>query len=523
MKENKTFTKNRGIMIALVVAIIIAATSTFLLIFPQEEGIITSAENQIYAGSPAKYVFFFIGDGLGQPQRTAAEEFHASKFGMKSGSKAMNMTNFPVQGVTTTHANNRFITGSAAAATALACGHKTNIDYIGVDPELKPLRTIAEMAKERGMKVGIISSVSIDHATPACFYAHQPNRSMYHEIEHDLVNSKFDYFAGGGFKDPTGKKSKKPLGDVFSKAKENGYTIVSDNKDFMMLTPASGKVIAYNSNLPDGKALPYHIDNANCDISLADFTRKGIELLDNPKGFFMMVEGGKIDWACHANDAVSAIIDTFAFDDAIEEALNFYSRHPNDTIIVVTGDHECGGLTLGFAGTKYETSFDVLKNQSISFQKFTDEFMAEYKQTHAGNADLDDIFPNIEKYFGLTTVGNGPLALADYEVEELRKAFEQSMSGMEVKSPVDYLLYGGYDPLTVKITHILNRKAGLAWTSYSHTGVPVITSAKGVGENIFSGYYDNTDIARKLMSVMGIKSQVADTIQTKKINIAMAQ
>jgi alkaline phosphatase len=459
---------------------------------------------------------------MGQPQRTAAEEYYAARHDMKPGSRSMKMSNFPAQGVTTTYANNRFITGSAAAATALACGFKTNINYIGVNPDLKPLKTIAEMAKERGMKIGIVSSVSIDHATPACFYAHQPNRSRYHEIDHDLANSDFDYFAGGGFKDPMGKKSKKPLGNALAVAKKNGYTIVTDRRDFMTLTPASGKVIAYNRNLPDGKALPYHIDNTADDISLAEFTRKGIELLDNPKGFFMMVEGGKIDWACHANDAVSAIVDTLAFDDAIEQALVFYTKHPKETIIVITGDHECGGLTLGFAGTKYETSFDVLKNQSISFQKFTDEFMAEYKETHANNADFNDIVPNMERYFGLTIGGDGLLSLTDYEVAELKKAFEQSIAGVEVKSPVDYLLYGGYDPLTVKITHILNRKAGLAWTSYSHTGVPVITSATGVGAEIFNGYYDNTDVARKLMSIMGFKAIAADTTADRTERVAMA-
>ncbi|HOO89399.1 MAG TPA: alkaline phosphatase [Syntrophales bacterium] len=514
MKGKKVFNKRliRLVVLALSSAVILAATSTA-----------TCAQSQLYTGMPAKYVFYFIGDGLGQPQRTAAEEYYAAKTGMKPGSQSLKMGDFPAQGLTSTHANNRFITGSAAAATALACGYKTNIDYIAVDPQFRPLKTIAEMAKDRGMKVGIISSVSIDHATPACFYAHQPNRSLYHEIEHDLAGSGFDYFAGGGFKDPTGKKSKKPLGDVFAAAKKNGYSIVTDRKAFMALTPAIGKVIAYNSTLPDGKALPYQLDNTHNDITLAEFTSKGIELLDNRKGFFMMVEGGKIDWACHANDAVSAIMDTLAFDDAIGEALDFYSMHPKETIIVVTGDHECGGLALGFAGTKYDTSFDVLKKQSLSFQKFTDEFMAEYKKTHTSNADFNDILPEIERSFGLTAGGNGSFALANYELGELEKAFEQSMSRVEIKSPVDYVLYGGYDPLTVKITHILNRKAGLAWTSYSHTGVPVITSAKGVGEDIFNGYYDNTDVARKLMSIMGIKVEAENTVTDQSQKIAMAQ
>lgn len=510
MKTNKLSVKKVVLIIALCAVVILNVMSP------------AAFATQIYTGSPAKYVFYFIGDGLGQPQRTAAEAYYAAKAGLKAGVRTMKMSDFPAQGLTTTYANDRFITGSAAAATALACGYKTNINYISVDPNFKPLKTIAEMAKEQEKKVGIVSSVSIDHATPAGFYAHQPTRKLYHEIAHDLANSGFDYFAGGGFIDPTGKKSKKPLGDALAKARQNGYTIVTDKKAFMALAPSDELVIAYNKNLPDGKALPYHLDNTHDDISLAEFTRKGIEILDNPNGFFMMVEGGKIDWACHANDAVSAIIDTLAFDDAIGEALKFYADHPDETIIVVTGDHECGGLSLGFSGTKYETSFDVLKHQSISFQKFTDTVMASYKK-QGSRADFKDVLPEIEKYFGLTVNGKGIYGLADFELAELKKAFEQSMSGVEVKSPVDYVLYGGYDPLTVKITHILNRKAGLGWTSYSHTAVPVITAAKGVGADIFNGYYDNTDVAWKLMSIMGITVQASRSDAPETVKVALAQ
>jgi alkaline phosphatase len=462
------------------------------------------ANPSLHHGKSAKYVFFFIGDGMGQPQRTAAEMFMASKMGLKPGEYAMNMSRFPAQGVTTTHANNRFITGSAASATALACGVKTNINYIGVDPNYNPVKTMAEMAKEKGMKVGIVSSVSIDHATPACFYAHQPTRKMYHEIDHDLVNSGFDYFGGGGFKDPKGKKSKNPLGDALETAQTKGYKIVTEKGAFMALTKHDGKIIAYNKRLPDGKALPYHIDNNSDDITLAEFTSKGIELLDNGKGFFLMVEGGKIDWACHANDAVAAIQDTIAFDDAIAEALKFYNKHPEETLIVVTGDHECGGLTLGFAGTVYETYFNVLKDQKVSFQEFTDAVMGEYKKQNGGKPHFEDMLALVREYFGLEVGTDSPLALKDYELKELKQAFVQSLAGMEVNpGSEEYLLYGGYDPFTVKVTHILNRKAGLGWTSYSHTGVPVTTSAKGVGAEIFNGYYDNTDVAKKIMSVMG--------------------
>jgi len=478
-------------------------TAAFLL---TQHSYAVSAKTTLYEGPPAKYVFFFIGDGMGIAQRTAAEMYVSSQEESAKGVSLI-MNEFPAQGVTTTHANNRFITGSAAAATALACGVKTNINYVGMDPSLQPVETMAEMAKKKGMKVGIVSSVSIDHATPACFYAHQPTRKMYHEIDMELAKSGFEYFGGGGLKDPTGKKSKKPLGDVFQVARENGYSIVDNRRDFLALTKDSGKIIAYNKNLPDGMALPYDMDNTSEDITLAEFTKKGIELLDNPEGFFMMVEGGKIDWACHANDAVASIKDTLAFDGAIRVAYDFYKQHPEETLIVATGDHECGGLTLGFAGTAYESYFEILKHQKTSFQVFTDKIMAEYKKTHAGKAQFEDMIPLLKDYFGLEVAGEGQLVLKDYELNELKRAFIQSLAGVIInQGTADYLLYGGYDPFTVQITHILNHKAGLGWTSYSHTGVPVTTSAIGVGAETFNGYYDNTDVAKKIMAVMGLEA-----------------
>jgi alkaline phosphatase len=328
------------------------------------------------AGEPPKYVFFFIGDGMGTAQRIAAEEYLKA-----SGEEtSLLMNRFPAFGMTTTYANDRFITGSAASATALACGVETNVGYVGVDPDFNSVETVAEKAKKKGMKVGIVSSVSIDHATPACFYAHQPSRNMYHEIDMELANSGFDYFGGGGFKDPAGKKSKNPQGNALEVAKQNGYTIVSNKADFMALTKDSGKVIAYNDHLPDGMALPYVMDTKPTDITLPEFTQKGIELLDNPKGFFMMVEGGKIDWACHANDAATAILNTLEFDRAIKVGYEFYRAHPEETLIVVTGDHETGGLTLGFAGTRYDSFFDVLKVQKVSYDVFSREIFKGYKE-----------------------------------------------------------------------------------------------------------------------------------------------
>lgn len=453
----------------------------------------------------AKYVFLFIGDGMGIPQRQAAEAY---------ANKKLLMNTFPAQGITTTQSANQYITGSAASATAMACGQKTNIGILGMDPQGRRVESVASKAKRNGMKVGIISSVSIDHATPAAFYANVPKRSQYYDIGVALAESGFDFFGGGGLKDPENSKNNSDhfSGNALELAQKNGYSLVDNKKAFMALKPDAGKVFAINPWLQNSAALPYAMDTRKNDIQLSEFTEKAIELLDNENGFFLMVESGKIDWACHANDGVAAIKDTLAFDNAIAKAYAFYKGHPEETLIVVTGDHECGGLTLGFAGTKYNTNFNILSQQKVSFRKFCTEILPKYLKKDS-NVTFADIKPVITKYFGLKfeAANNEPLLLKDHEIKQLERAFKRTIAQQTVKSDRErtYLLYGSYDPLTVTLTHILNQKAGLAWTSYSHTGVMVTTSAIGANANLFQGQYDNTDIALKLFQAMGMQVVVS--------------
>jgi alkaline phosphatase len=450
----------------------------------------------------AKYVFVFIGDGMGLPQMAAAEAYLNTAKGGAVGIEKLSFSDFPAQGLTTTYAQDRFITGSAAAGTAISCGQKTTVNTIAMNGDrTQNLKTIAEMAKEAGMKVGIVSSVNIDHATPASFYAHSPHRGEYYNIGVQMANSNFDYFAGGAVrvdKTPKGEKS------VLEMIEDRGWIVADSKYELDRLRPGKSQVFAYTNGFA-GAAMNYELDRDPQNVSLADFTAKGIELLNNPDGFFMMVEGGKIDWACHANDGVSAIYDTIAFDEAVREAIKFYNRHPNETLIVVTGDHECGGLTLGFAGTGYATAFDVLSKQTVSFEAFDKHVFQPFKQENSlKDVNPDSLLPAIEEYFGLTD-------LSDYEMQQLEAAFVRSLQGEKEKSDNEetYITYGSYEPLTVTITHILNRRAGLAWTSYSHTGVPVPTFAMGPGAGAFHGYYDNTDIFHKTVAAMGMAGAVA--------------
>ena len=456
-----------------------------------------------YEGTKAKYVFFFIGDGMGLVQLNSAELFLTSTKSDRANPVKLNFTEFPAQGLATTYSSNSFITDSAAAGTALSTGYKTKSGVVGMDEtRRKKLKSIAYFAKEKGMKVGILSSVSLDHATPACFYAQTSSRSNMYKISTQATESGFDYFAGGDFRgnEPSMKKDKADILELFSEA---GYTITSNEEEFQKLKKKDGqKVVSSNSVVN----LPYSMDRKEEQISLAEFTEKGIELLDNENGFFMMVEGGKIDWACHANDGAAAIKDTLAFNDAVGKAVEFAKKHPEETLIVVTGDHETGGMTMGFAATKYSTFFEKIEHQTGSYEKFN-ELLADYKKNHStDNAKLLDLAPAIKKAFGLIMTGEAEtkeekaMLLNDYEMSLLEDAFTRSVKGEKIKSkdPQTYLLYGGYEPLTVTLTHVLNNKAGLGWTSYSHTAVPVPVFAQGAGAELFNGYYDNTDVAKKI-------------------------
>ena len=451
----------------------------------------------------AKYVFLFIGDGMSLTQVSAAEVYARSMASKEPGFAKLGFTQFPAQGITTTYDSSSIITDSASAGTAIATGNKTLSGVINMDPgKTVKYKTIAEYAKGLGWKVGIVTSVSLDHATPAAFYAKVPSRGDMYDIAVQLGKSGFDYFGGGGLVQPKGKKGDQP--DALELAAEQGYKVVNTVGAFRALKPAAGlKVIAINETLQDSSAMPYELDRQQDDLAIADYVTKGIELLNNPKGFFLMVESGKIDWACHANDAAASIGDTLAFDRAIAKAVEFQKKYPKDTLIIVTGDHETGGMSIGFAGTKYTTSFSRISLQKGSYVAFDAQALGNYKDGRtAADADFNVMIPVIKQWFGIDYA-----ALEASDQELLQRSFLRSMKGEVERATQEsvYLLYGGYEPFTVTLTHLANQAAGVGWTTYSHTGVPVPTYALGSGQRLFDGYYDNTDIFRKLAAVMGVK------------------
>ncbi len=361
--------------------------------------------------------------------------------------------------------------------------------------------TIAEkLSDQKDFKIGIVSTVTLNHATPAAYYAHIASRNDYYEIGLQMAESGFDYFAGGSLL--SADEGDKSLYEVLQ---DNGYTVTNDRDTILSLNADSGKVYAVSPVLQDDGAMKYAVDATDDELQLKDFVRKGIDVLYNEKGFFMMVESGKIDWAGHANDAVANINDTLAFDEAIEVALEFAMNHPDETLIVVTGDHETGGMTIGYAATGYNTAFDILKNQKCSYVAFDEIVNAEIA---AGDFTFTDLMAMVEENFGLVAPDKespvDALVLDEYEYARFEKAYNDALTG-NTDGYEESLLYGGYNPISVTLTHIINNKAGIGWTSYAHTGLPVPVYAFGEGAELFYGAYDNTEVAKRLMALTDVQ------------------
>ena len=446
-------------------------------------GAFVCASAVAFAAAP-KYVFVFIGDGMSTPQRLMAEDF--SK---RTGRGELAMNHLARRTETATKSANKVVTDSAAAATAIACGEKTDNGMLGMRPDGTRIESVAAVAKKAGRKVGIVTTVTIVHATPAGFYAHNRSRGDSRAIAMDLVKSGFDYFAGGGiggwtqpkggYFDTNGNFVKLEEGreavpgiDPYSLWQTNGYTFVKDDlAAFKALKPGRPVWCVFGES-----GMDYALDRDGSQPTLAEIVEKGVELLDGPDGFFLMCEGGKVDYAGHANDAGGSVAEQLSLDDAVKVAMRFAKAHPGETLIVTTGDHETGGLIRGITGAGAAFDPALLKHQRCTASKFS----SILKNAQEKNAafSFDDAMALVRENFGL----GGPVPLTDADRDELKKAFEQ-------KKPAEF---------AGAAKRILSAHAGLAWKSGGHTALPTMTTAEGPGSEILEGMTDNTEIGARL-------------------------
>jgi len=300
------------------------------------------------AQSP-KHIFLFIGDGLGIGTLTYSEIIAKEK------GETLCFSQFPITGLTTTHSADDLATCSAAAATAIASGEKTKNHMLNIAPDsMRILTPISKILHDKGYWVGIATTVSLDHATPAGFYAHSLSRKNYYDIAKQLPASGFQFFSGSGFLDPAIAGSP-PIPALL---RENGYVVsysiaeCSGSKSLKNVLIQSQSGDKYNYNVQ----LPYSINKKEDDFTLAQITQLGIEKLSAlDKPFFFMIEGGLIDWASHDNLAKELYGEVKEFSEAIEVALAFYKEHPKETLIIVTADHETGGMFILSDGLHFKS------------------------------------------------------------------------------------------------------------------------------------------------------------------------
>lgn len=319
----------------------------------------------------AKYVFYFIGDGMGFNHVSLAEYWLGYTQGVFD-SRPLSFSQFPVLGWAVTHSESNLITDSAAAGTALSTGTKTKNGMLGTAPDSSALESIAYKIHDAGYKVGISSTVGINHATPGAFYGHSASRSDYYSIASEIPSTGFEFFAGGGAIESNGEDGDET--SVYEAIEDSGYVIAEGMDDFADKKDEAGKMMLLQKNGRLKTELPYAIDMKDTDMTQADLVSASIDFLydEDCPGFFIMSEGGKIDWASHGNDTKAVILETLSLSDAVAEAVEFYNAHPDETLIIVTADHETGGLTLSWE-KGYDLLFDKLEEIHCSKDMVSEE------------------------------------------------------------------------------------------------------------------------------------------------------
>ena len=450
-----------------------------------------------FAENKAKYVFYFITDGTGINTVLGAEMYNAELQGI-IGRTPFCMSAFPIVSVSSTFSHNSGVTDSAASGTALATGVKTVNGCLGLMPDLKTTASsIAVWAKEAGMKVGIATSVTINHATPAAFYAHQPSRSDYYAVGKDMISADFDFYAGASVAKVEDARNHPGEPNLYHEMEKAGYAIAYGTKDYYSKAGKAKKMLLVQNpdclNPASGNdALPYAIDAQDGEMRIEDILKCQLDFLmrDNDKGFFLMNEiGGKVDWACHAHDAATAFAEIAAVDRCMKIAFDFYKQHPDETLIVLTADHETGGLVLADDNI-YALNLKVLQHQKRSVDGFTNVLRDLRKQTF-NKVTWEQAKQALTENFGFWK----EIELNEKETSRLYETWQKSFveKADDIKNE-----YTSNEPLADEAKHIINKKALLSWSTRGHSAGLVPVYACGVGAELFATHNDNANIPVKI-------------------------
>jgi len=451
------------------------------------------------AEGKAKYVFYFIGDGMGVNQVNAAETYLGA-LEDRIGIRELCFPSFPYVALINTQSATNGVTDSAAGGTALASGNKTKNGALGVLKDLTtPVSCIADWAREAGAAVGITTSVSVDHATPASFYAHIGHRGEYYKIGEQLTKTDVDFYGASDFNKPDN-----PDGgpNLYEQAKQRGFTIARGYKDYQKKSKKADKMILFQSeeaSKVERGSIPYAIDRSKNDLSLQDITRAAINFLMKKQtekdGFFLMVEGGKIDWGCHANDPVF-ITELIDMDNAVKVAYEFYQQHPDETIIVISADHETGGLVMGTG--PYELHTDLLRFQHKSIDELKWLLNQQYQRS-----PKKFTWASVQKTLKEEMGFGAGITLDEKQQQRLERRWKAVEDAIEENEKVKERI----NDLCETTKHILSEVARISWASGGHSNGYVPVYAVGPGTDMFQGRIDNTEIAPGMAKIAGYKAE----------------
>lgn len=437
--------------------------------------------------SQPKYIFYFIGDGMGMAPVQAA---HVYKRLAQDDSSPLTMQTFPVASAITTHSFNTPVTDSAAAGTALATGHKTRNGMLGMNADSIPVYSIADQLADMGYGIGLVTTVAPDDATPGAFYAHVPYRGMYKEIGEQAADSRVSFLAGSALRGAYDKEGQSTglLEYIASKG-----VAVTHSPDSVALLD-SERVFLLAPSYFNTSNVGYTLDARPDLMTLDQMTSAAISHLTarHPDRFFLMVEGGNIDHALHSNDAATAIREVLAFDNTLRQALEFYGEHPDETLIVVTADHDTGGLSTGDKTVGYNAYPNLLAHQKISRDRLSilcEDIIAGREKTPS--------WPEMKRFLADNVGIFTAIELSADEEAALQADFSRIIEGKQSKDRAG--LYAKHNEFASIVFDMLNDRAGFGWTTPDHTGNPVPVFAIGVGSDLFTSWGDNTDMPKRIM------------------------
>ena len=449
------------------------------------------------AATTPKYVFFFIGDGMGMGHVNATDYYNRMVLG---NDEKILMLQFPVASQAQTYSASSPITDSAAAGTALSTGNKTKNGMLGMTPDSVPVTSIARTLKDNGWGVAVLTSVSPDDATPGAFYAHQPYRSMYYEIGCDAVNSGYDFLGGAELRGAVDRKTGKPT-DLMDRVKKAGIKVVRGTDALRGVDADRVIVLAPEEARTNNNDIGYTIDSIPGAMTIQQLTGAALDhlLKKSPDRFFMMVEGGNIDHAAHANDPGGTIKEILNFQNAIQVAYDFYKKHPEETLIVVTADHDTGGMAIGTRTNRTGVNLSLIDYQRMSKDAFSDYCQKLLKDNTA--ISWEEMKQLLSDKFGFWS----RIKLTEKQTKKLHKLFNKTF--VERKGKDSKELYNSFNEFAVNVFDTLNAWVGTGFTTSSHTANPVPVFAIGAGAEKFSRALNNTEIPMLILESTGVKAR----------------